>query len=37
VRGQGILQCRDAEGRLHGDRQPPRQNPAGRPVSTTAK
>ena len=29
---QRVLQCLDAEARVHGDRQPPRQNPAGRPV-----
>src|ERR1700680_3898183 len=32
VTGQSILQRLDAERRLHRDRQPPRQNPAGRPV-----
>ena len=29
---QGILQALDAEGSFHRDRQPPRQNPAGRPI-----
>src|SRR3979411_814952 len=32
VTGQGILQGLDAEGSFHRDRQPPRQNPAGRPI-----
>jgi hypothetical protein len=33
---QGILQGLDAEGSFHRDRQPPRQNPAGRPIETAA-
>src|SRR5674476_1411024 len=32
VTSQGILQGLDAEGSFHRDRQPPRQNPAGRPI-----
>src|SRR4051794_22375811 len=32
VTGQSSLQSLDAEGRLHRDRQPPGQNPAGRPI-----
>src|ERR1700761_7526854 len=32
VSGQSIFQRLDAQRRLHRDRQPPRQNPAGRPV-----
>src|SRR5258708_19522941 len=32
VTSEGVLQCLDAEGRLHRDRQPPRQNPPRRPV-----
>jgi len=32
VMSQGILQRLDAERRFHGDRQPPRQNPAAEPI-----
>src|SRR5260370_805521 len=37
VTSEGVLQCLDAEGRLHRDRQPPRQNPAGRPVENDSE
>src|SRR5258708_12519540 len=37
VTSEGVLQCLDAEARLHRDRQPPRQNPAGCPAENDSE